>query len=383
MQKERYASLDVFRGATVALMILVNNPGSWDYVFAPLDHSPWVGCTPTDLVFPFFLFAVGNAMAFVIPSFKTKPHSFFWKKIIKRSVLIFLIGLTLNWMPFLWWQNNVLVFKPWDYVRVLGVLQRIAICYALASVIIFYASKRWIYIISICILVGYWILCYIMNPQDPYSIAGWFGTYYDKMILGASHMYHGEGIAFDPEGFMSTPAAVVQVIIGYLIGQYIRDKGKNIDMLAHLFFVGLLLFLGGYFLGQGFPIIKKIWTSSYTIYTSGLATLVLSSMVYLIEFKPKPRRWAYFCTCFGKNALFVYILAGILPRVLWIIRIPSGVKEIGVSYLNPLSWFYTFVCAPLFPNAPKLGSLLYAIFFVCFFYIFVYLLNRKKIYIKV
>ena len=147
----RFFSLDVFRGATVALMILVNNPGSWDYIFTPLDHAEWQGCTPTDLVFPFFLFAVGNAMAFVMPKLQEKGDLNFYKKVIKRTLLIFIIGLLLNWCPFFIWQNDVLVFKQWaftnkdaagnnfeDGVRVLGVLQRIAICYFFASIIAYY-----------------------------------------------------------------------------------------------------------------------------------------------------------------------------------------------------------------------------------------------------
>jgi len=123
---QRYYSLDVFRGATVALMILVNNPGSWDYLYSPLDHAPWHGCTPTDLVFPFFLFAVGNAMAFVMPRFEKEGTAYMLKKVCKRTILIFLIGLFLNWCPFVKWDNEVLVAKPWELVRIMGVLQRIA-----------------------------------------------------------------------------------------------------------------------------------------------------------------------------------------------------------------------------------------------------------------
>ena len=142
MIKERYYSLDVFRGATVALMILVNNPGSWANTFSPLAHASWHGCTPTDLVFPFFLFAVGNAMSFVMPKLQQGNSSEFWKKVIKRTVLIFLIGLFLNWSPFVKWSDAGLVFKPWENVRILGVLQRIALCYFFASIIIYYGKSR-------------------------------------------------------------------------------------------------------------------------------------------------------------------------------------------------------------------------------------------------
>jgi len=138
MKQQRYYSLDVFRGATVALMILVNNPGSWGHIFSPLAHASWHGCTPTDLVFPFFLFAVGNAMSFVMPKLQQGNNSAFWGKVIQRTIMIFGIGLFLNWSPFVKFSEDVLVWKPWENVRILGVLQRIALCYFFASVIIYY-----------------------------------------------------------------------------------------------------------------------------------------------------------------------------------------------------------------------------------------------------
>ena len=166
--KERFYSLDVFRGATVCLMIMVNNPGSWEHIYAPLDHSPWHGVTPTDLVFPFFLFAVGNALAFVMPRLEVAGTNVFWQKIIKRTILIFLIGLFLNWMPFLRWSNDHIVFKQWSYidangqpagVRILGVLQRIALAYFFASIIIYFFKIRGAFVAAGVILLGYWFLC--------------------------------------------------------------------------------------------------------------------------------------------------------------------------------------------------------------------------------
>lgn len=161
---QRYYSLDVFRGATVAFMILVNNPGSWSHIFSPLGHAPWHGLTPTDLVFPFFLFAVGNAMAFVMPRFEQQGEAAFWKKILKRTALIFLIGLFLNWFPFVQWQNNELVPRTWTWqradgeiagVRIPGVLQRIALCYFFASIIIYYAKPRGAFLIGLVLLLLY------------------------------------------------------------------------------------------------------------------------------------------------------------------------------------------------------------------------------------
>ena len=212
---QRFYSLDVFRGATVCLMILVNNPGSWGHIYAPLAHAPWHGLTPTDLVFPFFLFAVGNAMAFVMPKLEIAGDGVFWRKVIKRSIIIFLIGLFLNWWPFVTEVNRlvdgtadfqrVTIFKgfTWlDYskdkagnivetvkgVRVLGVLQRIALCYFFASIIIYYLKARKAFLVGAILLLIYWMLCYVGNPSDPYSLTGWFGTDIDKSILGISHI---------------------------------------------------------------------------------------------------------------------------------------------------------------------------------------------------
>ena len=231
---QRYYSLDVFRGATVCLMILVNNPGSWAHIFDPLEHAPWHGLTPTDLVFPFFLFAVGNAMAFVMPRLEAAGDAAFWRKVLKRTALIFLIGLFLNWWPFVRWVDGSLVFRQWvdvskpgQGVRVMGVLQRIALCYFFASVIIYYLKPRKAFLAGMILLMVYWMLCYVGNPVDPYSLKGWFGTSIDKAVLGVSHMYKGEGIPFDPEGLVSTLSAIVQVILGFMVGDYIQKKRQK------------------------------------------------------------------------------------------------------------------------------------------------------------
>ena len=236
---QRFYSLDIFRGATVCLMILVNNPGSWEHIYAPLEHASWHGLTPTDLVFPFFLFAVGNAMAFVMPRLEQAGDAVFWKKVIRRTLLIYVIGLFLTWWPFVRWDDNHLVFRDWvnsknpqTGVRILGVLARIAIAYFFASVIVYYLKARKAFFVGLVLLLLYWLLCFTLgDPMDPYSINGWFGTdMVDKKILGIPHMYKGEGIPFDPEGIASTICAIVQVIFGFLVGDYIQKKGKTFEM---------------------------------------------------------------------------------------------------------------------------------------------------------
>src|SRR6478672_11095843 len=282
---QRYYALDVFRGATVALMILVNNPGSWSHIYDPLEHAAWHGCTPTDLVFPFFLFAVGNAMAFVMPKLQAGGDAMFWKKVLTRTALIFLIGIFLNWFPFVRYAEDGLIARKWEIVRIMGVLQRLALCYFFASVAVYYLKLRGAFVLSLFLLLAYWFICLVTNPTDPFSLHGWFGTAIDKAILGEKHMYQGEGIYFDPEGLMSLFAAIVQVILGYMVGNYIVQKGKTHEMLNGVFVAGCIFIFLGFLWDISFPINKKIWTSSYTVYTTGLAMLVIGILIYLLEFK--------------------------------------------------------------------------------------------------
>jgi predicted acyltransferase len=450
--KQRYYSLDVFRGATVALMILVNNPGTWSHIYDPLEHAPWHGITPTDLVFPFFLFAVGNSMAFVLPRLQTAGDYTFWRKVVKRSLLIFAIGLFLNWWPFVRWQGDNLEAIPWTWtaasgdvlgVRILGVLQRIAICYFFASIIVYYAKPRGAFLVGLILLLLYWALCVLGNPIDPYSLTDWFGTDIDKTILNEPHMYRGEQLAgkpyvFDPEGLVSTIPAIVQVILGYLVSDYIIKKGQTSDVrretgeklqaasympqvegippasttftsttlpetpagkasshqlstvnyqlyttLTGLFIAAMAFLLAGYAWGLSFPINKKIWTSSYVVLTTGMATAILATLIYAVEIKGIRDWWTRFFDVFGKNALFVFALSAFLPKGLRLIRVPNGVNASGQPlYLSPWNWWYEKVTKHI-PGAPELGSLAFALTVILFMWAICYWLDKKKIYIKV
>lgn len=398
--KARFYSLDVFRGMTVALMILVNNPGSWSHMFSLLQHAQWHGCTPTDLVFPFFLFAVGNAMAFVMPKFKEGSLKNFYKKLIKRTVLIFLIGLCLNWFPFIKWENDSLVFRHWvnplnpdDGIRIMGVLQRIALSYFFAMLIGFYFSTQKIIYIIGGILISYWGLNLSLGNNDVYSLNGWFGTQIDANILGVSHMYKGEGIAFDPEGIVATFPSIAHILLGYLIGIFIIQQGKHSQnnssdnnqykIVSTLMVIGFALFLIGLFWDLFFPLNKKIWSSSYVVYTSGLGILCLGSIIWLTDIKGIKNSLTHFFDVFGKNPLFIFVLSGLIPRLMNLIRIPNGSSPQGeLLYQSPLQWFYTNVCSKI-SDIPEIGSFLYSLCFLVLMWSIGYILDQKKIYIKV
>jgi predicted acyltransferase len=235
------------------------------------------------------------------------------------------------------------------------------------------------------------LLCYTGNAPDPYSLKGWFGTAIDKDILGVAHLYKGEGIPFDPEGVVSTMAAIVQVIFGYIVGDYIQKKGKSYEMqfdksntnnnnngsyqmVTGLFVAGIAMLVAGFCWDMVFPINKKIWTSSFTVYTSGLATVTIATMIYLIEIKNVKGGLARFFDVFGKNALFVFALSAFLPKGLSLIRLGDGV--------NPWNFLYTKVFVNI-SGDPMPGSLLYALCVIIFMWAICWWMDKKKIYIKV
>ena len=385
---ERFRSLDVFRGATVALMILVNNPGSWNALYAPLAHAPWHGCTATDLVFPFFLFAVGNALAFVMPALLAGTAAEFWQRVLKRTLLIFAIGLLLNAAPFVRWDAaGELVPRSADTLRLMGVLQRIALSFGAAAVIVWCLGRRGALWATAALLVGYWVLCITLGTSGhPYSLEGWFGTAIDRAVLGDAHLYQGEGTPFDPEGLASTVPTIAQVLLGWWVGQMIVGGRLNAALISRLFLCATALLLLGYAWQLMMPLNKKIWTSSYVLHTTGLAMMALATLIHLVDIRQRPtelRAWVRFFEVFGKNPLFIFVLSGLVPRVLGLVRWQTGVDALGAPlWTSPLPWLYNTVFAGV-GSDPRFGSLLFACANLMLYALLAWWLDRQRLYIRV
>lgn len=383
----RDRTLDVFRGATVALMILVNNPGSWSHLYAPLAHAAWHGWTLTDLVFPFFLFAVGNALALTMPSGGNLAAERFWWKWLRRTSIIFGIGLLLNAAPFVaWTTSGSLELKDPDTLRIMGVLQRIALCWACAALVIRAGGLRAAWVVSGVLLCVYWLACLMFaQGPDPYSLEGFFGTAVDRAVFGSSHLYRGEGVPFDPEGLTSTVPAIAQVLLGYAAGDWVLRHKSDPALVLKLLLAALLLSAAGLLFGHVMPINKKIWSSSYVLLSSGLALLTIAVLIQMIERWPvrtMDMGWRA-CEAFGRNALFIFALSGLLPRVLSLVRFEDDVDGTGSPiFITLLPWIHREIFAPLVED-PRLGSFLYAIATLAFYWAIAAWMQRRHWYIKV
>jgi predicted acyltransferase len=370
---QRFLALDVFRGMTICFMIIVNTPGSGQFSYSPLEHARWHGFTPTDLVFPSFLFAVGNAMSFVMAKWANLSQSQVLGKIFKRTLIIFLCGYLLYWFPFVEMdKDNHLILSPISQTRILGVLQRIALAYCIASLLIYYLKPKASVIIGGIILLLYWgVMMWFGDPNDPLSMTGNIGYKIDKWLMGENHMYHGEGVAFDPEGWLSTLPSVVNVIAGYIAGQFLQQKGKTYEGLSKMLLAGFACIVVAYFWDLVFPINKKLWTSSFVLYTVGLDCVIISAIIYVVDFLGKTK-WTYFFTVFGKNPLFIYLVSEVGAGVLYIIQPQKNVA------LN--SWLYENIYkhAGLY-----FGSLLFAVSWMLFCWLVGYILDKRKIYVRV
>lgn len=361
--KERLLSLDVFRGITIFFMIIVNTPGSWNYVYSPLRHASWEGCTPTDLVFPFFVFIVGLSMVFSFSKLEDQSKSQIALKIFKRTALIFLVGLFLNWFPF--FHKNI------ADLRIMGVLQKIALSYGGAALIVLYLGKHWLPFITGFILLAYWLLMANFGGDVPYGLEENFVRAIDLKIFGAEHLYGGFGMPFDPEGLIGCIPSIATVLLGYIFGRRILELESKERLVQEYTIAGIVLVGVGILWGLGFPIIKALWTSSYVLYTAGLALLVFAILIYIIDIA-EFKKWTKPFRVFGLNPLFAYALSGLIFRLF--------IYVFKFDDTNPYAWAYSNVFQTLFGN--HLGSLFQAIVYGSIIWFFTWLLYRKKIVIK-
>ena len=370
---QRYLALDVLRGLTIALMILVNTPGSWSTIYAPFRHAAWHGFTITDLVFPSFLFAVGNAMSFSLKKYTQQGNPAFLKKVFKRTILIFGIGLFLSAFPFVYRDGNgELVFKNLQNMRIMGVLQRIALCYFFAALIIHYFKLKVSLILGVVILFSYWAVMYFFgNPEDPYSLTGNAALRFDLLIFRPENLWKGFGIPFDPEGLLSTLPAIVNVIAGYAAGVFIQKSGNTLATIWKLTVAGVALVVIAQIWDIWFPINKPLWTSSYVLLSTGWVLVLLAALILIIEIW-RFRAWTFFFEVFGRNPLFIFVLSGLVVMLMNIIYIEGIASKTYIYNHYFLSWLSNY-------NA----SMLFAICYMLLMWLIGYIMDKRNIYIKV
>jgi predicted acyltransferase len=376
----RLLSLDVFRGITIAGMVLVNNPGTWSAIYHPLDHAEWNGWTPTDFVFPFFLFIVGISITLALGR-RVEAGGVdrgVYLKIIRRTLLIFGLGLFLATFPFYNFSKGE--WLDLSTVRIMGVLQRIAVCYLFSALIFLHTNWKKQLIIAIALLLLYWILmtlvavpgCEITTFNDK---ACNLAAYIDRTILTEGHIWRSAKV-YDPEGLLSTIPAIATTLAGILCGHWLRTRRDDMEKVAGMFFFGITLIALGWAWHSWFPINKALWTSSYVVFTAGLALCFLGFCYWLIDIKGY-KLWTKPFVIFGVNALALFVGSGIMGRLLGLIKVP-GPEGNSIS-LQP--WIFTNVFLPL--ASPINASLIYAICFILLWLFLMWLLYRKKIYIKV
>lgn len=358
----RIDSIDILRGLALALMLLVNHPGSWSAVYAPFLHADWHGLTPTDLVFPFFLFVVGASMAC---SMRHKLHTggLAWFSILKRTWLLFGIGFVLLIIPFDQAPEN------W---RIMGVLQRIALCFLLVAIMVTCIKERWLWLFAGFILIAYWLL--LLSVGDaPYTLENNLVRRVDMLILGSSHMWQGKGIAFDPEGLLSTLSASITVLSGYLICAQVLQNKSHKAQIQGLTLIGAVMLTLGLIWSIYHPINKSLWTGSFVLVSSAFACLCLAIIIVCWELL-KIKRGFNALKVYGSNPILIYVLAWLFAVFLGRMTITFSEQTMSIQ-----GWMYSSFQGFM---SDKFASLFYALLFTLIFYWLALLLYNKKIFIK-
>lgn len=368
----RLLSLDVFRGMTIAGMVLVNNPGTWGAIYSPLKHAEWHGWTPTDFIFPFFIFIVGIAIPLALgkrveTGGVTRAVYF---KILRRAALIFLLGLFLAAFPFF----------ELGTLRIPGVLQRIAVCYLVVSLIFLHTNWRTQTVIAVSLLFIYWAVmtvipvpgCEVTTIDDK---ACNLAAYFDRLLLGENHIWRAARV-YDPEGILSTIPAISTALAGVLTGTWLRSKREDLEKVGGMFTFGVALVAVGWAWHLLFPINKPLWTSSYVVFTAGMALCLLAFCYFLVDIKGY-KTWTKPFVIFGVNALALFVFSGLLARILGVIKFADAEgKQIALQKI-----IFDNVFAPL--ASPINASLMYALSYILLWLFLMWILYRNKIYIKV
>ncbi len=384
--RPRILALDVLRGITIAGMITVNNPGSWNYVYAPLKHAAWNGLTPTDLVFPFFMFIMGVSMYVSYRKFDFRLSGQTFVKLFRRSLLLFLIGLFLNWFGL--FCRTLGALRPEDLslgeklleaavyrcgnLRIPGVLQRLALVSFFGALILLWVKPRRVLWIAGAVLVFYTAL--MVGTGSLELTEGNIAARVDVALLGASHMYRIDGLPFDPEGFVSTVPCIAHVLLGVWAGQLLDTEKGHAVRIQRLFIFGTICLFAGFLLDYLFPINKTLWSSSYVLVTCGLASLMFALLIWIIDMQGR-RRWCVFFESFGVNPMAIFVMAGIFSNLLGNFGFARGDR-----YVTLKGFIYGDLLEPLF--GPYFGSLVFALLFIVLCWSIGHILYRRKIYIK-
>ena len=383
-KSKRLLALDILRGITIAGMILVNNPGSWGSIYTPLGHAEWNGLTPTDLVFPFFMFIMGISTYFSLIKYKFEFTKDAGKKILKRTLVIFAIGVGIAWFGLFirTWNSlgseelgflnrlsqSIFVFEN---LRILGVMQRLALTYCATSIVALTLKHKYIPHLIGGILIVYTGVLLLGNGFE-YNETNILSLV-DRAILGENHMYRDNGI--DPEGLLSTLPAIAHVLLGFHIGRLFTQK-KDIHLKVEtLFIAGAILTFAGFLLSYGCPINKKIWSPTFVLTTCGLASTLLGLLIWIIDIKGY-KKWCTFFESFGVNPLFIYVTGALLTICFGSILFPYGDKLISIH-----GFLYGVVLKPLL--GAYNASLSYALLFVTLNWVIGYQLYKRNIYIKI
>ena len=356
------------RGMTLALMIVVNMSLSEQAAYAPLLHAVWHGLTLTDVVFPTFLFVVGAALSYTLPRTQALGQGAVLRKVATRTALIFLCGYLLYWFPF--FEFNAaggLSLRPLSGTRILGVLQRIALCFGIASLVLHFFKLRGALVFCVvALVVNAWVLASFGDT----TLAGNAALKIDLWLLGESHLYRGEGIPFDPEGVLGTLPATVNVLAGYFAGQLLQRKGAGYEAVALLLMAAAACVVAGLWWSSVLPLNKKLWTSSYVLCTVGISTAVLALLVHFTALRASAN-WTYFFEVLGRNTLFIYLFSEVVSAIFWLTSVG---KEPLFTWLH-VAWFKPWA-------GDKPGGLLYALAFLGLCWLVAWGMDKKKIYIQ-